>query len=304
MNIDNKTDITCKLEELENAEKFNSKETNHSILIAYLLFNEHEFLEKFFDKIGLKTLNSTKDLIIQTEAKHIDILIKNEKSVVAIENKFKDRNREKENKTNSEHKQLKRYEEYIEEKYQNVEKKFVYLRPFLHELDEDCKNWQTFTYKDILNILNSLKTNSELINRYKKIIEKIYEPQAICISILKEILNLNDITDSNIDDNRGDINGYAIEIPLNKEYESFLQIEHFDAIESRGKLTINLVVKTSAKTHKDEKLFNLVGNGTGNNEYEWVQEKICDNKEFSKEIVRDKILNSRIINILKQNNIF
>lgn len=248
MNLVDKKDIKDELEKLENAEIFNSNETTHSMVIAYLLLNEPEFLEKFFNEIGLDTLNFVKKPIIQTEANHIDILIRNENSIVVIENKYKDRGREDKGNTGLYCKQLKKYENYIEKKYPqkdypDLEKRFIYLRPFQHKLDEDCKNWCPFTYKTILKILNTLNISSEPIDRYKKIIKKIYEPQEICKTILKEILNLNDTNSIKIDDERGDINGYAIRISLDWKYKSFIEIEHHWPFDKNKVMTINLTVK-------------------------------------------------------------
>lgn len=305
MNLINQKDINKELQELENAEIFNSNETTHSKVIAYLLLNYSEFLEKLFDKIGLNILNLEKKLIIQTEANHIDILIENENSVVAVENKFKDRNREKGNKTNSEPKQLKRYEEYIEDKYQNIEKRFIYLRPFQHELEEYCKNWQPLTYKNILDILNSLKTSSEEIDRYKKIIERIYKPQEICKTILKEVLNLDNSDSIEIDDERGDINGYAIRVPLGGDYKSFLELEHNGPFYKDKNATINLTVKKVDKTKNDtELLMNFKEESLPDNDYIWCCEEICKNKDFSEEIIKEKLQNSKIIDVLKKNHIF
>lgn len=311
MNLVDKKDINEELQELENAEIFKSKETAHSMAIAYLLLKEPEFLEKFFDKIGLSILNIEKNLIIQTEANHIDILIKNEKSVVAIENKYKDRCRKNDNETDSESDQLKRYEEYIKDKYQNIEKGFIYLRPFQHKLDEDYKNWKSLTYKNILNILNNLKTSSEEIDRYKKIIERIYELQEICKNILKEVLNLDNSNSVEIDDERGDINGYAIRIPLRGDYTSFLELEHpYPFCDYRDKVTINLTVKKSDITKCDDNLLKNVRDEqgrkrlNGDKNYTWCSEEICKNNDFSEEIVREKLQNSKIIETLKKNHIF
>lgn len=305
MNLADITDINRELEDLENTEIFNSKETVHSKITAYLLLKEPEFLEKFFNKIGLNTLNTEKNPIIKTEVNHIDILIKSENSIVVIENKFKDRNRKKQNKTNSEPNQLIRYRKYIEEKYKNFEKRFIYLRPFQHKLDENCKNWKCLTYKDILNILNSLKTDNEQINRYKKIIEKIYEPQEVCKNVLKDILNINNSNSIEIDNERDDINGYAIRIPLSGEYRSFLEIEHPSPFSKSQYVTMNLTVKKADMTKNDNELLINLGEETlPDNDYVWYSEKICKNKDFSEGAVRKKLQNSKIIEALKKNHIF
>lgn len=305
MNLTDITDINYELEDLENTEIFNSKETVHSKITAYLLLKEPEFLEKFFNKIGLNTLNTEKNPIIKTEVNHIDILIKSENSIVVIENKFKDRNRKKQNKTNSEPNQLIRYMKYIEEKYKNFEKRFIYLRPFQHKLDENCKNWKCLTYKDILNILNSLKTDNEQINRYKKIIEKIYEPQEVCKNVLKDILNINNSNSIEIDNERDDINGYAIRISLSGEYRSFLEIEHPSPFSKSQCVTMNLTVKKADMTKNDNELLINLGEETlPDNDYVWCSEKICKNKDFSEGAVRKKLQNSKIIEALKKNRIF
>ncbi len=310
MNLTDKENINKELEILENAAISNSNEDTHSMVLAYLLLNEPDFLEVIFNKMGLNTLNLQKNLTVRTEENNTDILIKNDSSVLVIENKYKDRCRENKNdNTTSLKKQLIRYQQYAADTYPNQNRRFMYLRPFQHELDEDCKNWQTFKYKDILTILNNLKTNSETVNRYKKILEKIYEPQTICVSALKEILNLNNTNSINIDDERGDINGYAIEIHLNSNYNSFLELAFpYPFCDKVKNVTINLTVKESDETFNDIELLESLNKShysiTCKYGYEWAEEFICKNTNFSEEVIKEKLKNSKIISILKQKNVF
>lgn len=305
----NKNDINKKLTTLEHASAFESKETIHSELLAYFLLNESDFLKKFLELADYKAKN-LQNITAKTEENHIDVIVENEEFVLIIENKYKDRNRTDKDSDNKENdnkhlkEQLKRYENLIMRTKTSTRNVFVYLRPFMHDLNN--KLWKTLTYKDVLNIIENTKTNNEF-NRYKKILKKIYKPQEICISALKEVMSFDDKT---IDDKRGDINGYSIEIPLksfNSNYNSFVQFEHFEPTEKRGQITINLTVKKSIATDEDKKLLGKVAESLKqeiNNEYEWVTETICKNYDFSEDLVKEKIKNSKIINTLAQNNIF
>lgn len=299
MNIAELKNIDNNLTLLENSKIFESKETKHSEIIAYFLYNTKEFLAKVLDKAGV-SVNNLENLIIKTESdKRKDILVKNNEFVLVIENKYKDQNREYEARST----QLEKYEKYIKEHYPDKQQILIYLRPFMHELTENCKNWKQFTYKDIWEILNTIEPNSEL-ERYKQIIAKIYEPQKICISAIKEILNL-DNTNIQPDDARGDINGCSIEIPLlNTDYRSFLQIEYSSPTEKNGCLSINLTAKITDMTDKDKILLETVKNAgvncDRNNDYEWITEIICDNTHLTRETVEEKLKNSKIIKAVKQ----
>ncbi len=222
---------------------------------------------------------------------------------VVIENKYKDRDR----KNKNEPKQLEKYENYINLHYQTFDKGFIYLRPFQHELDEKYKNWKTMTYKDILDILYTLKADDEYLRRYKKIIEKIYETQTICILALKEILGFSDNAII-VDNVRGDINGYAVEIHLGGKYGSFLEVAHENPIYKNEKIEICLTVKKENKTQSDDELFEILNNNQNkkeNNEnYEYITEKICSIKDYSPELIKEKFENSKIVKLLKQKNVF
>ncbi len=300
--------IRKKLKILQQAGTFESKETIHSELLAYFLLKNRDFLKKFLNKAGYDFENLS-GISSTTEKYHIDVLIENEEFVLVIENKYKDRNRTNQNNTSKKEDdkyikdQLTRYETLIKEKYSKTPI-FVYLRPFMHQLAN--KEWKKITYKDILNIIETIETNEEL-EAYKKILKEIYYPQEICISALEEYISFKD---KNIDDERDDINGYSIEIPLKHlypEYNSYIQFEHFEPVEKRGKIKINLLVKASDKTNKDSELLEIVSKKlknklktSKNGEYEWVHEFICRNCNFTEELVRRKIKNSKLIEILKQ----
>lgn len=310
----NEKEINTILQKIKNATPFESKETIHSRIIAYFLLNQPEFLKQILGKLGYKAKN-LQQISVKTEENHIDIMVENKDFVLVIENKYKDRNRENQN-TNTTKKeddrklgeQLERYENLIMKKEFNTGKQclFVYLRPFLHRLKN--KNWKAFTYKDFLEILKTLNPDG-LVNEYKDILEEIYKPQKICITALKEVLNFKE-ENICVDDQREDINGYSIEIPLNNfnnKYNSFIQFEHFEPVEKRGKVTINLVVNEEYKTVDDKNLLETVSNklkrkikSSKQNEYKWVRESVCKNCDFSEEFVRKQIKNSRMIDIIKK----
>ena len=229
INIKNELDI------LKQAKIFESKETTHSRILAYFLATKSDFSEKFLEKIGYKTKNIN-NINVLTEKDNMDIFFESEDFVLVIENKYKDRNRKKQNSYSTKKEedknlkdQLKRYEKTIEDKYSNKKAIFVYLRPFLHKLDN--KNWHALTYNEVLKILKNVNTDNEL-DEYKNILANIYKPQKICLSALKEVLNLTK-SDILVNDKRGDINGYSINIPLNNfnnKYKCFIEFEHFEKV--------------------------------------------------------------------------
>lgn len=304
MNLVELDNIENELNELESLAPYESRENTHSKIIAYILRNNCEFLNKILEIAEIKNIKdiTTQKLFIGTETDNRkDIEIKSDNFVIVIENKYKDRNRKK---------QLQNYKKYIDKKYSTLEKGFIYLRPFQHELSKEFNYWKTMTYKDILNILYTLKANNEYLQRYKKIIEKIYEPQTICILALKEILDFKDKA-INIDNARGDINGYSIEIHLNSKYGSFLEVAHSDTVEKKGQIKICLTIKKENKTQSDSELFEILlkekdlDNDKGKNEdYEYIIEKICSMKEYSPEFIKEKVKNSKIVKLLKQKNVF
>ena len=310
MNLAEINNIESELSVLEDSERYESKENDHSKVIAYILKNNREFLNKILEIAGIKNIKDINldNLFIATEADNrIDIEIKGDNFVVVIENKYK--NRENENKDINEPKQLEKYENYINLHYQTFDKGFIYLRPFQHELDEKYKNWKTMTYKNILDILYTLKTDDEYLKRYKKIIEKIYEPQKIFILALKEMLGFSDNAII-VDNNRGDINGYAIEIHLGGKYGSFLEVAHKNAVEKYGEIAIYLTVKNENKTQYDNELFeilskeNLDKDDYENIYYDYIKESICTTKDYSPELIKEKFKDSKIVKLLKQKNVF
>ena len=294
--------IENELSELEGLKLYESRENTHSKVIAYILKNNREFLNKILEIAGIKIKDIKLDNVFiaaETDNRK-DIEIKGDNFIVVIENKYKDRNRKG---------QLEKYEEYINTHYQTFEKGFIYLRPFQHELSTKLKNWKSITYKDILDILYTIKADDEYLKRYKKIIEKIYEPQTICILALKEILDLSDNAII-IDNVRGDINGYAVEIHLGGKYGSFLEVAHENPIYKNEKIEICLTVKKENKTQSDDELFeillkeNLDNNEDKNEDYKYITEKICSIKDYSPELIKEKFENSKIVKLLKQKNVF
>lgn len=292
--------IENELSELEGLKLYESRENTHSKVIAYILKNNCEFLNKILEIAGIKIkdINLDNVFIAAETDNRKDIEIKGDNFVVVIENKYKDRNRRG---------QLEKYEKYICEQYDNFEKGFIYLRPFQHELSAKLKNWKSITYKDILDILYTLKADDEYLRRYKKIIEKIYETQTICILALKEILGFSDNAII-VDNVRGDINGYAVEIHLGGKYGSFLEVAHENPINKNEKIEICLTVKNENKTQSDNELFEILNNNQNkkeNNEnYEYITEKICSIKDYSPELIKEKFENSKIVKLLKQKNVF
>lgn len=292
--------IENELSELEGLKLYESRENTHSKVIAYILKNNCEFLNKILEIAGIKIkdINLDNVFIAAETDNRKDIEIKGDNFVVVIENKYKDRNRRG---------QLEKYEKYICEQYDNFGKGFIYLRPFQHELSAKLKNWKSITYKDILDILYTLKADDEYLKRYKKIIEKIYETQTICILALKEILGFSDNAII-VDNVRGDINGYAVEIHLGGKYGSFLEVAHENPIYKNEKIEICLTVKNENKTQSDNELFEILNNNQNkkeNNEnYEYITEKICSIKDYSPELIKEKFENSKIVKLLKQKNVF
>ncbi len=295
--------IENELSELEGLKLYESRENTHSKVIAYILKNNREFLNKILEIAGIKNIKDINldNVFIAAETDNRkDIEIKSDNFVVVIENKYKDRNRRG---------QLEKYEKYICEQYDNLEKGFIYLRPFQHELSAKLKNWKSITYKDILDILYTLKADDEYLKRYKKIIEKIYETQTICILALKEILGFSDNAII-VDNVRGDINGYAVEIHLGGKYGSFLEVAHSNTVEKKGEIEICLTVKKENKTQSDDELFeillkeNLDNDKDENEDYKYITEKICSIKDYSPELIKEKFENSKIVKLLKQKNVF
>lgn len=294
--------IENELSELEGLKLYESRENTHSKVIAYILKNNCEFLNKILEIAGIKIkdINLDNVFIAAETDNRKDIEIKSDNFIVVIENKYKDRNRRG---------QLEKYEKYICEQYDNFEKGFIYLRPFQHELSAKLKNWKSITYKDILDILYTLEADDEYLKRYKKIIEKIYETQTICILALKEILGFSDNAII-VDNVRGDINGYAVEIHLGGKYGSFLEVAHSNTVEKKGEIEIYLTVKKENKTQSDNELFeillkeNLDNDKDENEDYKYITEKICSIKDYSPELIKEKFENSKIVKLLKQKNVF
>lgn len=301
-------DIDNDLQTLENLGQLESREPVHSRVLAYFLRNNFDFLKKILNDVGInnyENINIDIPNINHEIDGRKDIEIKNDKFVLVIENKYKDRNRSE---------QLENYEKDINNKYPDLEKKFIYLRPFMHKLDDSCKNWTQYTYKKIKNFLQETISEEEpqkaYTHRYINIIEnQIYGMQKYCIECLADILEYKNKINSP-EDNREDIDGWSVSIPVNEllngEYSSFLEIEHSSPFEkSKGELKINLTMEKSNKTENDDILLKKIQFAHGykilsdDKNYIWCSEEICKNKDFSKEIAGEKLKNSKIIGVLK-----
>ena len=306
-------DIEATLDNLEKSGLFDSRETIHSKALAYFLRKNPDFLKRILNNADIYNYEKADMPVVNHEVDgRKDIEIKNNKFVLVIENKYKDRNRNE---------QLEKYENDIEEKYPKLERKFIYLRPFMHKLSDNCRNWKQYTYKEIKNFLQeTLPINGpekSYAQRYIKIIEnQVYGMQKFCMDCLTKILKYENKTNF-AEDDRDDIDGWSIQVPvkelLDEKYNSFLQIEYFSPFEKfKGKLKINLAVEKIKKTKYDDILLKKVRDALGykrlqgDKTYTWCCEGICQNKDdnFSEEVIREKLKNSRIISILKQENIF
>ena len=143
----------------------------------------------------------------------------------------------------------------------------------------------------------------------QKIIEKNYEPQKIFILALKELLGFSDNAII-IDNVRGDINGYAVEIHLGGKYGSFLEVAHSNTVEKKGEIEICLTVKKENKTQSDDELFEILSkeklkkDKRENIYYDHFKESICSTKEYSPELIKEKFKDSKIVKLLKQKNVF
>lgn len=132
--------------------------------------NNREYFEsKKINVLELLTLDFS-NFVIMSEWNNIDILLvsKEDKLVICIENKI----------GSAEHgNQLERYREKIETTYQKSEGYdaiYIFLTPDKDEAS-DTDNWISFSYVDILDILNNVIAINELDLRVKLIIENYIE---------------------------------------------------------------------------------------------------------------------------------
>lgn len=122
----------------------------HSQILAWIFSKDFSAIDSK-DKIELlqnifqlENISEIKNVI--TENNRIDITIETENEILIIENKIK----------SSQHSnQLKRYEEFCEVNYPNIQKKFYYLTL----IDEESKteNWKRISYLNIFKNLNNLE---------------------------------------------------------------------------------------------------------------------------------------------------
>lgn len=160
--------------------KISRAEIRHSNMLGWL-FDANEshglndlFIRGIMQRLVQTSLNSEFDVfktllmdfhsfVIMREWKNIDLLIlsKDEKFVLCIENKV----------GSTEHdNQLKRYKKFIDEEYVGYTKMFVYLTPNGDEAS-DQDNWQTLSYADIVEVLESCVEKIELIPDINLLVE-------------------------------------------------------------------------------------------------------------------------------------
>ena len=128
------------------------------------------------------------DFTVYREYKNIDILLLStkEKTLIAIENKV----------GSHEHSnQLNRYRDILEKDYESYNKVYIFLTPDGEE-PSDVKNWDVFTYYDIVDVLENIIDKMELqpdikfmIQNYTEAVRRdILEDQSL-IDICNKIYN-------------------------------------------------------------------------------------------------------------------
>lgn len=139
-------------------------------ILQIIVKNNREYFElKKINVLELLTLDFS-NFVIMREWNNIDILLvsKEDKLVICIENKI----------GSGEHdNQLERYQEKVQETYQKNEGYdaiFIFLTPDKDEAS-DADNWISFSYVDILDVLNNIIATNELDSRVKLIIENYIE---------------------------------------------------------------------------------------------------------------------------------
>lgn len=127
--------------------------------------NQSYFLNKKINVLELLTLDFSNFSVLR-EWNNIDILLisKEDKAIICIENKV----------GSGEHdNQLERYQNKVENTYPKNEKythMYIYLTPDENE-PSDTDNWLTFSYNEILDILNSQLDKQELEGQVQLLIE-------------------------------------------------------------------------------------------------------------------------------------
>lgn len=136
-----------------------SVEKTHSAAIAWILSDKNNMSRKQREEIYMGVFNIKlvdSDILVCTEYKGIDILIRNGLSIIAIENKIKI----------SEHdNQLFRYDDILKQEFDNNYKVHKYYLSLLGE-EPDNKKWKVITYDDLLKFLKICYGNNEIVDDY------------------------------------------------------------------------------------------------------------------------------------------
>lgn len=199
-------------------------------ILQIMVKNNREYFEsKKLNVLELLTLDYSK-FVIMREWNNIDILLvsKEDKLVICIENKI----------GSVEHdNQLEKYQEKVEVTYQKSEGYdaiYIFLTPDNGEAS-DAENWISFSYVDILDVLNNIIVSKELDLRVKLIIENYIETlrrvvvkdkelEEICVGIYRKHKQALDL----IFDNKPDSGNVVSEII--KEYLQTRANEKHDII--------------------------------------------------------------------------
>lgn len=226
--------------------KISRTEIRHSNVLAWLLdaSETHTLGDYFFSKVIRAIIandsdgkyNKTKLCLLDyssfkvyREYANIDILLVSEKeqTIVVIENKVG---------SNEHSDQLNKYRTFINEKYPNFDKMFVYLT-VNGDAPSDEDNWSILTYQDILRILEDVLSQKELsvpvklfIENYRDSLRRYVvedkELKEICNKIYERFKDAIDLINSNADMNsfKNDI-AKGIQRAL-KEYDSEGKIKY------------------------------------------------------------------------------
>lgn len=164
--------------------KISRTEIRHSNILAWLInANEnHGFGDQFIKRIVQQIVENDEEgkydifqlllldfynFTIYREWKNIDILIVSEKDkiAIAIENKVG---------AHEHSNQLNRYRKILEKDYHGYQRIFVFLTPDGEE-PSDVENWSVLTYKDVLEILETIKDKVELLPDVELLIRNYME---------------------------------------------------------------------------------------------------------------------------------
>ena len=228
--------------------KISRTEIRHSNVLAWLLdANGNHMLGDYFFRNVLRSIlynaedgryDKTKVLLfdlysfkVLREHENIDLLLvsDNEKAIIVIENKV----------GSSEHSnQLNRYRDYVNKRYKDYYKMFVYLTS-KGENPSDEDNWSILSYDDLYKILDDVLAKKEIndsirlfIGDYKKIIRRDIvtdqELKDLCNKIYekhKDAINLI-IDNADMDNDRSRISN-GVKKAL-KEYHQLGKIIYLD----------------------------------------------------------------------------